>query len=407
MTTTADASATADTSAAPGTTAADLLDRVRELRPLLEKNAARGEEDRRVAEESITALTEAGAFRLTQPRRYGGYEAPMRTVLDVCAAVAEGDGGTSWVVSLNAVCQFMAALYPERAQDEVWGDNPDAKVSGVLTTTSESVRVEGGHRVTGRWYYNSGSWHADWAVLGVPVTDADGEVVDHGLALVPFTDLDIEETWFVAGMRSSGSNCLVGKDVFVPDHRMISVPPTIEGAHLPDHPDSPLYRSPFVPFLALILAGPQLGMGRRVLEIVTEKASRKAISLTSYTTQADSVGFQLQLAEAAQLIDTAHLHAYRAADDIDRAAAAGVYPGPKERARVRADTSWVMRHITQAIDLLMFAHGSGGFAEVSPLQRMWRDSAVAARHAVALPAVGLKVYGKALLDREDRITPLI
>jgi hypothetical protein len=44
---------------------------------------------------------------------------------------------------------------------------------------------------------------------------------------------------------------------------------------------------------------------------------------------------------------------------------------------------------------------------VNPLQRIWRDSAVAARHAVILPSVGYEVYGKALLGRDDQITPLI
>jgi alkylation response protein AidB-like acyl-CoA dehydrogenase len=55
----------------------------------------------------------------------------------------------------------------------------------------------------------------------------------------------------------------------------------------------------------------------------------------------------------------------------------------------------------------MYAHGAAGFAEASPLQRIWRDSAVAARHAVILPAVNYEVYGKALLGRDDQITPLI
>jgi hypothetical protein len=52
------------------------------------------------------------------------------------------------------------------------------------------------------------------------------------------------------------------------------------------------------------------------------------------------VVFQLQLAEAAMLIDTAHLHAYRAADDIDQAAARGTYPDFLTRARV--DTGWAI-----------------------------------------------------------------
>ncbi|MBB2893451.1 acyl-CoA dehydrogenase family protein [Flexivirga oryzae] len=388
-------------------TSEELVARIRELQPLIAGHSAEGEQNRRVVEESIAALTDAGVFKVATPKRYGGYESSMRTMLDVSSAVAEADGGTAWVVTLCNVCAWMTGVFPERAQDDVWGDNPDAKVSGVLSPTAESVKVDGGYRVTGRWFYNSGSWHADWAVLGIPVVDEKGEPVDQALALIPRSDLDFQETWFVAGMKSSGSNCLIAEDVFVPGHRLVSVPAAIDGNYPTEHTDETLYRSAFVPLLSLVLAGPQLGMGRKALEIVTQKAATKAISYTFYTAQADSVAFQLQIAEAAQRIDTAHLHAYRAADIIDRAAAAGTYPDVLERSRVRADTAWVLDNVTRAIDILLFAHGAGSFAEVNPLQRIWRDSAVAARHAVTLPAVNYEVYGKALLGRDDQITPLI
>ena len=107
------------------------------------------------------------------------------------------------------------------------------------------------------------------------------------------------------------------------------------------------------------------------------------------------------------MIDTAHFHAYRAADDVDDAAVRGIYPDMLTRARVRADTGYVVEKITQAIDKLLFAHGSAGFAEASPLQRIWRDAAVASRHAVVLPPIGYELYGKALLGVENNVTPLI
>lgn len=397
---------TEETSTVPSSST-EVIERVRQIQPLLADNAAQGEQDRRVVEDSITALVDAGAFKIAQPKRYGGYESSMRAMLDLSSAVGEADGGTAWVVTLCNVCAWMLGLFPQQAQDDVWGNNPDAKVSGVVAPTGETTKVDGGYRVSGRWYYNSGSWHADWAEVGIPITDENGEAVDQGLALIPREDLELEETWFVAGMRSSGSNCLIATDVFVPEHRVLSVPAAIEGEYGTEHTDEVLYRSAFVPILSLVLAGPQLGMGRKVLEIVRGKAAKKAISYTYYTAQSDSVAFQLQLSRAAMLIDTAHLHAYRAADDIDRAAEAGTYLDFTTRARVRADTSWVLDSVTKAIDELLFAHGAGSFAEVNPLQRLWRDSAVAARHAVTLPAVGYEIHGKALLERDDQITPLI
>jgi len=405
MTTVKDARTPAPVPAVP--TTEELLARAAALKPLLAKNAAKGEADRRVVEESIRALTEAGLFRIAVPRRYGGYETSMRTMLEVSAAVAEGDGGTAWVLTLINVGAWITSLFPARAQDEVFGADPGAKVSSVLATTAATTRVDGGYRVSGRWYYNSGSWHATWAVLGIPVTNEAGEVVDQGLALIPASELAVEDTWFVAGMKSTGSNCLIAEDVFVPGHRVMSVPPAIEGRYPTEHTGETFYRSAFVPVLVLVLVGPLLGLGRAALKLVTEKAAKKPISYTFFDKQADSVAFQLQIAEAALKIDTAHLHAYRAADDIDRAAARGEYLDYLARARVRADTGLVAQRITEAIDVLVYAQGAGSFAEVNPLQRVWRDANVAARHGVVLPIVGYEVYGKALLGVEDKITPLI
>jgi alkylation response protein AidB-like acyl-CoA dehydrogenase len=238
--------------------------------------------------------------------------------------------------------------------------------------------------------------------------NAAGETVDQGLAMIPMAELTREDTWFVAGMKATGSIALHAKDVFVPDYRVLSVPRAIEGDYPTEMKDQePFYRSPFVAILAIILVGPILGLGRAALEFVRQKAASRTIAYTFFEKQSASVAFQLQIAEAALMIDTAHFHAYRAAEDVDEAAARGVYPDMLTRARVRADTGYVVEKITQAIDKLLFAHGSAGFADASPLQRIWRDAAVASRHAVCLPPIGYELFGKALLGVENTITPLI
>jgi len=375
---------------------------------LIRKNAPAGEANRRVEEETIQAATKAGFMRVCTPKRYGGWEMNTRAMLDVSAAIAEADGGSAWVVNLNNVCCWLTSLFPVKAQDEVFGPDPDVRVSGVLNPTATATKVAGGFRITGTWHYNSGGWHSQWAVLGMPIVNDAGETIDQGLALIPMADLERVDTWFVAGMKSSGSICLKASDVFIPDHRILSVPRAIEG----DYPtemrnQEAFYRSAFIPLLAIILVGPILGLGRAALEFVRQKAATRTIAYTFFDKQSASVGFQLQVAEAAMMIDTAHLHAYRAADDVDDAAARGVYPDMLIRTRVRADTGYVVEKITQAIDKLMFAHGSAGFADVSPLQRIWRDAAVASRHAVVLPPIGYEVYGKALLGVENNVTPLV
>jgi 3-hydroxy-9,10-secoandrosta-1,3,5(10)-triene-9,17-dione monooxygenase len=384
-----------------------LIKHAKELGLLIAKNAGATDRDRRVVEENIQALTKAGIFRTAVPRRYGGYESSLRTHLELSSTIGEYCGGTAWVVALTNVCAWFTSLFAERAQNDVFGANADARVAGVFTPATDVRRREGGLVVTGKWYWSSGCLHADWGILGVLEADSAGKMINQYLALIPMSELSIEDTWYTAGMRGSGSNCVVAKDVFVPDHRLLSILDAIGGNYRTEHKDEAAYRAAFVPFAALILAGPLLGMGRAALKFVIEKAPQRAIQYTFFQKQTDSVAFHLQIAEAAMKVDTAHLHAFRAAEDVDHAAQQGFYPEYLIRARVRADTAYSNEHIIDALNILMTAHGAGSFAESSPMQRMWRDSNTAARHAVALQTVSDEVYGKALLGVENTVTPLV
>ncbi|MFC8452098.1 acyl-CoA dehydrogenase family protein [Kitasatospora sp. NPDC057223] len=399
---------TQTTAATADTAALTPAERAAALVPLLRANAARTEEDRRVAEENITALAEAGLFRLTVPQRFGGQEANLRTFLEVSTELARGCGSTAWVATLLNVCHWMVGLFPEQAQQDVWGADPNARVCGVLAPTATSRAVEGGQVVTGRWGFASGSLHAQWAGLGVPVVDAAGEQIDQGVALIPLSELTLEDTWYVAGMRGTGSNTLVADEVFVPSHRIMSMTQAVQGVNPTEHKDEALYRSAFVPVLALVLAGPQLGLARAGLELVTASLAKgKGISYTFYEKAVEAPSTQIQIAEAAQLIDTAHLHLMRAADDIDSWAGRAEYMPLVNRARARMDTGYVARRCREALDILLSVQGAGSFAEVSPLQRIWRDQETGSRHAVINTAISTELYGRALLGIEEQVTPLI
>jgi 3-hydroxy-9,10-secoandrosta-1,3,5(10)-triene-9,17-dione monooxygenase len=394
-------------STAPRLSLPDLTKRAEALQSLLRKNAADSDKNRRASEENIQAIAEAGLFRLMVPKRYGGHEGTLRSHLEVSAALAEACGGTAWVTALINVCAWFTGLFPKRAQDEVFGANPDARVSGVFTPSKQSRRVAGGLIISGKWYFSSGSLHADWAMVGVIEHDESGALKKQFLALVPMKEVSIEDTWYTAGMRASGSNCIVGNDVFVPDHRLMDLGAVLQGEYPTEFKNEASYRATFMPLAILILTGPQLGMGRAALKYVIEKAPQRAITYTSFEKQIDSTVFQTQIAEAALKIDTAHLIAFRDADQIDDAARRNEQLDHLTRARVKAETGLVVTYITDALNILLSAHGAGSFAEASPMQRWWRDSNTAARHAVGLPALGIEIYGKALLGVENTVSPLV
>lgn len=386
-----------------------MLEKIEELRPMLDANGAQGEQNRRVLQESVDALEAIGAFRVTQPKKYGGYQGLSQDHVDVARAVGRGDGGTGWITALINMAGWLTALLPDQAQEDVWGEDPNTKVTVVLATNGKTRRVPGGYMVSGEWGYASGSWHAEWSFLGAELVDEDGNFDDAAQLLIPKSDLQYRDTWYVAGMRSSGSNTWVADDIFVPDHRVLRGSPALLGEYPGTNEDTPaVYKAGWIPWLNVILAGAQLGIGRAVLDKVIA-GSNKPIAYTSIAHKSDSVAFQLDIAKAALTLDSADLMVARACREIDEPAAAGVYPDYLTRARNRAYVGWAAETVSKAIEMLLTAHGSGGFAEVNSIQRFWRDQAVAARHAFILPALGYELYGKALLGREDgdSVTPLV
>src|ERR1700722_1937875 len=113
------------------------------------------------------------------------------------------------------------------------------------------------------------------------------------------------------------------------------------------------------------------------------------------------------MAEASLKIDSAWLLAERAAEEIEASAIAGEQMSYLNRAHVRGAIGFASKLLREAIDTLSLIGGVGGFAQSSPIQRMWRDASTALRHALLTTDPSLEIYGRALLGAEGNITPLI
>ncbi|MFI7000421.1 acyl-CoA dehydrogenase family protein [Nocardia sp. NPDC050175] len=388
---------------AAGARQPDLLAAAGRLVPTLAEQAEKGERLRRVTDEAAQALRAAGMFRLGTPSCFGGYSAGVRTCMEVTAELARGDASSAWIAMVYTGGSLIAGLMDERAQEEVWGADSDAALVATLTPSGSSVAVDGAITVSGRWGFASGVDHAQWAVLAVAPAAADQPPL---IVLVPLADLTVEDTWHVAGMAGTGSNTLVADEVLVPAHRIINMGGVLAGAYA-EHAEEARFRVATSSQLALTVVAPMLGMARAALELTIRTAQRKPMSLTTYPRLADSPSVQLAVADAASLIDTAHLHAYRAADDLDRAAEAGRQLTVAERARVRMDTGVAAVRSREAVDRLVSVNGAGGFAMSNPLQRIWRDIGTASRHGVVNPDLGREIYGRSVLGIDEQPTFII
>jgi 3-hydroxy-9,10-secoandrosta-1,3,5(10)-triene-9,17-dione monooxygenase len=171
--------------------------------------------------------------------------------------------------------------------------------------------------------------------------------------------------------------------------------------------DDAIYRLPLASAGALALVASLLGLGTAAVDLAIGKAPGKPLAQTTYRTQSDSVGAQIQLAEAAVKLRTARLHVYAAADEIDAISASGAPVPYPLRAQIRAETGYAVQRVLAAIQIAMNVHGASGFAESSRMQQSWRDANTAARHGALNATVGYEVYGKALLGADERIDPLV
>jgi alkylation response protein AidB-like acyl-CoA dehydrogenase len=386
-------------SSSPAPADLELVERAMRLQPLLRRNAAACERARRLVDENVAALEEARLLDVIVPRRVGGQGESVATLLAVAAALGKGCASTAWVQTLLNVTTWAASRLPAAGRAEIFGGDAPARVCGVLAPTGTARPVDGGYLVDGKWSFASGCFHANWATGGVVVLDASGNAVDQAVAYMPIGDLVIEDTWHVAGMRGTGSNTLVAEDVFVPSGRVCPNASFVlnEGADAPDA--EPADRWPLGSVLALVLAGPQLGMADAVLESVAGGIGKRGISYTSYGRQAESQVVLHELAKAALHIETAKLHVARSAAEIDDARAGGEMD-LLAQARLRGACGYATEVLRSGVDMLVSIAGASSFAEASPVQRFWRDLNTASRHAFLATAPSLETYGRALAGAE-------
>jgi 3-hydroxy-9,10-secoandrosta-1,3,5(10)-triene-9,17-dione monooxygenase len=380
----------------------ELLATAVRLQPLLHESTLASEAMRKLPDEAIDALTDAGFFRLLKPSRFGGVHARQRTMLEIAETLGQANASAAWLVSVGATAAIVARHGSERAQAEIFS-TPDSRITGGLAPGT-ARRVDGGFSISGSWSYASGAPHADWASIGAVVPAQDNADMEIFLCFVPATEVRLRDTWHTAGMRGTASQTLLAEEVFVPEHRAIAFGTLANGPMKGGESD---YQLPLAPMAALLLVGPLLGLGQAAADLVLRSAPSKSLTNTSFVHQSDSAGVQIQVGEAMLKLRSARLHAFEVADALDAGEIVNGEAGYPLRAQARAQCGYAARLVLDAIQTLINVHGAGSFADSSDMQQYWRDANVAARHAALNSFVGYEIYGKSLLGVPERIAPLV
>ena len=366
---------------APVGTAEELLARARALTPIVAERAAETERLRELPRATTADFRRTGIHRVHQPARFGGAEAPLRYGIDIITEVGKGCASTAWVLVQNVVHNLMVAQWPDQAQRDVWGEQPDALLSGILIPgVGRARRVSGGYVLSGRWPFVSGVNVCDWAMFTALVRNEQGVTEDRHF-LIPRREFEIVDTWHTVGLRGTSSNDVIVNEVLIPEHRSITVEDLKGGSRSPGSKvnTATVFRCPLYAVFGLFIASAPMGAAEgTVAHYITQAKKRVALmsggALAQYTTQ------QVRVAEASTAVETARMLLRSAADEAMAIVESGRLPTDEERTKFRCHAAYAGKLMTSAVTTVWEAGGGTVMYDANPISRGFRDVMSANRH---------------------------
>jgi len=353
-----------------------LIERARELAPRLRARTAETEILRRIPDQTVDELRASGLLKIVQPRRFGGLELPYDHMLEVATILSAACGSTGWCFSVWSSHSYMMAMFSEQAQTEYWAGSPD-----VLSATSSNPaaakvkRVKGGFELSGRWDFSSGCDASDWAIVG--------GFADDGLRhfLVPRHDYEIDDTWWVSGLRGTGSKDIVIDGAFVPEHRALP----FELARNGESPGRTLHddvnlRVPMLSLWPFTLAAPLCGMARGALTEL-EQYTEQRVTMATMQKLSSLATVQLRIGEAAARVRTAERVLEHASREVLDRGRRGDRFSIGDRIGYRLDHAAIARSCVEAVDTMFSVCGAHALFDGSAIQRHHRDVHAASHHA--------------------------
>jgi alkylation response protein AidB-like acyl-CoA dehydrogenase len=340
--------------------------------------------DRRLPDELLTRLREAGFLRATMPREVEALELAPGPALRCAEAVARGDTSAGWCVSIAITSALLVAYLPASSRDEMFGGGRGV-AAGVWAPRGKARSVDGGVVVSGRWPFCSGINHADMMFAGC--------VVDEGrvpsIVALPKGDLKVLDTWHTLGLRGTGSHDSVADEVFVPADRVFSV---FDGPVI----DRPLYRFPVFGFFALCIGAAALGNARAAIDDLVELARGKK-GLGATRTLAERPATQAAVATAEATLGAARALYYQAIEEAWQASQNAEAVPVAMRNRLRLAATHAVRTSADVVRNMYDLAGGSAIYDGAPLQRRFRDAFTATAHFQVNEA-SRELPGRLLLD---------
>lgn len=385
---------------------ATLVERARALIPMLRDATPEIDEKSYLPDAIVAAMRDAGLLKVLRPRMFGGYETSMQNYFDVVTEISRGNPSAGWFVSLSNIRDYMISYaFGAEALAEIFG--PERNNDVVLAGNFKPIRidleeVEGGYMIKdAQWPFVSGSPHADWFYFGAPVSDRNGGV-EMAIIVIPREDVEVLEDWDVVGLRGSGSNSVVVKDVFVPAHR-VSLDRLAQARHylIDELKGNPLYQTPFVPSLTLSIAAPALGIALGGFDLHMERVKKASIGNTFYNKMSEAPVTHLQIAEIDMKLECAKVLFSEGIRILDEYAVSGKEFTQPVSIRIKSQFGYANQLCKEAFDLMLAGAGSVfAYNQNNLFQIFYRDFITMHLHGFITPSSLLETYGRIMCDLE-------
>jgi len=350
----------------------DILDRARQLGPVIDANADEIERTRRLPEPVLAGMHGAKLFRLFLPRSVGGEEVHPCTYLRAVEIISRHDGSLGWNMFVGNSSSLLAAYLPQATAREIWSD-PRTIVAWGPPNASRARAVPGGYRVSGSWGFASGCRSANWMGAHCQVEEPDGSLRLNHIGrpairslIYPAHKAKLLDTWHTIGLRGTASDSYELDDVFVPEEFSGTREDPAENRE-----PGPLYAFTQQGLYAVGVAGVALGiagaMHTAFIELAREKTPRGQGRL------ADNAVIQAKVAQAEAKLESSRAWLLDVLSGIYATADGRTPIALQDRVRVRLACANAIQSCVEVADMTYKEAGVSAIFPDTPFERRFRD----------------------------------
>jgi len=362
------------------------VQRAQALEALVRKHADDADGNRRLSKEVAVAFAENGLYRIGAPRTYCGEESDPMTQIETIETISRFDGSAGWNLMIGVeTFGLMASSFGEC---EYLIKDPMVVLCGSTAAVGTAEKVDGGYRVNGQWQFVSGCHNASLFSATVNLVEGSERGTQRFAAIVQLPDFEIQDTWYVGGMRGSGSHDVHVKDAFVPDNHIL---PAIGSARS----DQPLMRFPTGARLAYNKVAVSLGLARAGLDAFVELAAGKIPRFSSKSLR-DRPSAHRAIAEAEVRVLASRALLMELVAELWQQVLNEEHITTRERAIFQIACSDAVRGCVEAVDLVSDAAGTSANFQSHPLERIGRDVRAVRQH-ITVAGLHMEDGGRVLL----------